>query len=53
MFVTEQLLYGTRGKRKGKEDDRASVTSYNIRCEGKGYKECVLKDVECVWEVKG
>jgi hypothetical protein len=24
---------------KGKEDDRASVISYNIRCEGRRYKD--------------
>jgi hypothetical protein len=25
-------------REKGKENDRASVTSHNIRCEGRGYK---------------
>jgi hypothetical protein len=28
---------GERGK--GKENDRASVISHNIRCEGGGYKD--------------
>jgi hypothetical protein len=37
MFVTE-LLYGTQGKREGKENDKASEISHNIRCEGRGYK---------------
>jgi hypothetical protein len=39
MFVTVELLYGTQGKRKGKEHDRASVISHTIRCEDKGYKD--------------
>jgi hypothetical protein len=26
-------------REKGKENDRASVISYNIRCEGRGYKD--------------
>jgi hypothetical protein len=32
------------GKRKkGKENDRASVISHSIRCEGRGYKDVYLK----------
>jgi hypothetical protein len=27
------------GKDKGKENDRASAISHNIRCEGRGYKD--------------
>jgi hypothetical protein len=45
MFVIVELLYGTWGKRKGKENDRASVISHSIRCEGRGYND-VLKTVE-------
>jgi hypothetical protein len=26
-------------REKGKENDRASVISYNIRCESRGYKD--------------
>jgi hypothetical protein len=26
-------------REKGKENDRASVISHTIRCEGRGYKE--------------
>jgi hypothetical protein len=26
-------------RRKGKDNDRASVISHNIRCEGRGYKD--------------
>jgi hypothetical protein len=26
-------------RRKGKENDRASVMSYTIRCEGRGYED--------------
>jgi hypothetical protein len=33
-----ELLYGTWGK-KGKENYRASLISYNVRCEGRGYKD--------------
>jgi hypothetical protein len=36
MFVTGELLYGTQGRGKGKENDRASVIPHNIRCEGGG-----------------
>jgi hypothetical protein len=39
MFVTAELLYETGGKGKGKENDRASITSHTIRCEGGGYKD--------------
>jgi hypothetical protein len=41
MFVTVELLYVTWGKRKrkGKENDRASVILHNIRCESRGYKD--------------
>jgi hypothetical protein len=39
MFVTVELLYGTRGKRKGKENDRASIMLHDIRSEGRGYKD--------------
>jgi hypothetical protein len=28
-----------RERGKGKENDRASVISHNIRCEGRGYKD--------------
>jgi hypothetical protein len=28
-----------RAKGKGKENDRASIISHNIRCEGTEYKE--------------
>jgi hypothetical protein len=38
MFVTVELLYGTWGKRERKRE-RASVTSHNIRCKGRGYKD--------------
>jgi hypothetical protein len=38
MFVTLELLYGTWGRGKGKEKDRAPVTLHNIRCEGRRYK---------------
>jgi hypothetical protein len=31
------MKLGERGKGKG--NDRASVISHNIRCEGKGYKD--------------
>jgi hypothetical protein len=34
-----ELLYGSQGKREQKKNDRASVISYNIRCEGRGYKD--------------
>jgi hypothetical protein len=27
------------GRRKGKENERASITSYNLRCECRGYKD--------------
>jgi hypothetical protein len=30
MFVTVELIYGTQGRRKGKENDRASVIWHNI-----------------------
>jgi hypothetical protein len=36
MFVTVELLYGTQRKREGKENDRASVISHTIICEGRG-----------------
>jgi hypothetical protein len=36
MFVTLELLYGTWRKRERKREDRASVISHNIRCEGRG-----------------
>jgi hypothetical protein len=39
MFVTVELLYETWGKRERKENDRASVISHNIICEGRGYKD--------------
>jgi hypothetical protein len=39
MFLTVELLYGTGGKRKRKENDRASVISHTIRWEGGGYKD--------------
>jgi hypothetical protein len=39
MFVTVELLYGTWGKRKRKENDRASVISHTKRCGGRGYKD--------------
>jgi hypothetical protein len=39
MFVTVELLYGTWERRERKENDRASVISHNIRCEGRGYKD--------------
>jgi hypothetical protein len=55
MVVIVELLYGTQGKRerKGKDNDRASVISYNIRCEGRGYKNVYGKLLKngC-WEVK-
>jgi hypothetical protein len=28
-----------REREKGSENDRASVTSHNIRCEARGYKD--------------
>jgi hypothetical protein len=28
-----------RERRKGKENDSASVVLHNIRCEGRGYKD--------------
>jgi hypothetical protein len=31
------MQFGERGK--GKENDRVSVISYNIRCECRGYKD--------------
>jgi hypothetical protein len=43
-----------RERRKGKENDRASVIFRNIRCEGRGYKDVhqkLLKNWR--WEVKG
>jgi hypothetical protein len=30
-----------RERGKGKEDDKASVVSYTIRCEGRGYRMCI------------
>jgi hypothetical protein len=39
MFVTVKLLYGTRGKREGKENDRASIILHITRCEGRGYED--------------
>jgi hypothetical protein len=30
---------GLGEREKGKENDRASVISHNIRCEGRGYKD--------------
>jgi hypothetical protein len=38
MFVTVELLYGTREREEGKENGRASVISHTIRCEGRRYK---------------
>jgi hypothetical protein len=39
---------------KGKENDRASVISHNIRCEGGGYEEVYQKLLKNGgWEVKG
>jgi hypothetical protein len=43
MFVTVELLYELGEGRKGKENDRASEISHNIKCEGRG---CVVKTVE-------
>jgi hypothetical protein len=34
-----ELLYGTQGKEKGKENDKVSVILHTIRCEGRGYKD--------------
>jgi hypothetical protein len=31
------MEFGERGK--GKENDKASVISHNIRCEGRGYED--------------
>jgi hypothetical protein len=39
MFATVELFYGTQGKRERKENDRASVILYTIRCEDRGYKD--------------
>jgi hypothetical protein len=39
MFVTVELLYGIWGKKETKENNRASVKSHNIRCEGRGYMD--------------
>jgi hypothetical protein len=33
------LVFESRVRRKGKENDRAPIISYNIRCEGRGYKD--------------
>jgi hypothetical protein len=30
-----------RERGKGKENDRAAVTSHNIKCEGRGYKDII------------
>jgi hypothetical protein len=54
MFVTVELLYGTREGGTGKENDRASIILHNIRSEGRRYKgvyEKLLKNGG--WEVKG
>jgi hypothetical protein len=41
-------------RRKGKDNDRASVISHNIRCEGRGYKDVYLMLLKYEgWEVKG
>jgi hypothetical protein len=39
MFVTVELLYGTQGRSKGKENDRASVILHTIRYKCRGYKD--------------
>jgi hypothetical protein len=36
MLVIVELLYGTWGRGKGRENDRASVILHTIRCEGRG-----------------
>jgi hypothetical protein len=38
MFVTVELLYGTWGKGKEKNDG-ASVILNNVKCEGRRYKD--------------
>jgi hypothetical protein len=43
LFVTVELLYGTPERGKGKENDRASVISHNIKYEGRGYKNMYRK----------
>jgi hypothetical protein len=30
---------GLRERQKGKENDRVSVASHTIKCEGRGYKD--------------
>jgi hypothetical protein len=43
-----------RKERKEKENDRASVISCTIRCEGRGYKDVYGKLLKNGgWEVKG
>jgi hypothetical protein len=37
-----------RERGKGKENNRASVISHNIRCEGKGYKYVYWKLLKSV-----
>jgi hypothetical protein len=39
MLVAVELLYVTLVKWEIKENGRALVTSQNIRCEGRGYKD--------------
>jgi hypothetical protein len=40
-------------RRKGKENDRASVILHTTRCEGKGYKDVYWKLLKNrVWKVK-
>jgi hypothetical protein len=34
-----ELLCGARERRERKENDRAAVILYNIRCEGRGYND--------------
>jgi hypothetical protein len=46
MFVIVELLYGTRGKRERKENDRASIIIKHSICECGGYKDVLLKAVE-------
>jgi hypothetical protein len=47
MFVTVELLYGTGGREKEKENDRATgvwmIEQQQVKVEDIG---CVLKDVE-------
>jgi hypothetical protein len=43
MVVILKLLYGTQEKEESKKNDRTSVTVYNIRWTGRGYKDVYLK----------